>query len=110
MAKINKIFLHSIPILIMVVLIPVVKDDYVLLGLYLLISVISMRVIKYTKSDLTVYIFGLIALTIFETFFIKTGVEVFVRNSLFGIMPIWLPFLWAYGFVAIKRGIKILES
>jgi len=36
-------------------------------------------------------------------------VETFVRNSLFGLMPLWLPFLWGYGFVAIKRGIKILE-
>ena len=44
-----------------------------------------------------------------EMIFISTGVEIFVRNTLFGLMPLWLPFLWGYGFVAIKRGIKILE-
>lgn len=46
---------------------------------------------------------------IFESIFILTGVEVFQRNSLFGIMPLWLPFLWAYGFIAIKRTIRILD-
>jgi hypothetical protein len=24
-------------------------------------------------------------------------------------MPLWLPFLWGYGFVAIKRSIEILS-
>lgn len=44
-----------------------------------------------------------------EFFFVSTGVETFVRNTLFGIMPIWLPFLWGYGFVDIKRAIQILD-
>ncbi len=45
-----------------------------------------------------------------EYLFIKTGVETFTRNSLFGLMPLWLPFLWAYAFVVIKRAIKILDK
>jgi hypothetical protein len=49
-------------------------------------------------------------MTFFECIFILTGVETFIRNSLFGIMPLWLPFLWAYGFVVIKRAIAIIES
>lgn len=45
-----------------------------------------------------------------EYFFISTGVEIFLRHSLFGIMPVWLPVLWAYGFVVISRSLKILET
>jgi hypothetical protein len=25
-------------------------------------------------------------------------------------MPLWLPFLWAYAFVVIKRAIRIIEK
>ncbi len=45
-----------------------------------------------------------------EYVFCSTGVETFVRNSLFGLMPIWLPFLWGYGFIAIKRSVLILDK
>jgi len=44
-----------------------------------------------------------------EGLFISTGVETFNRNSLLGIMPIWLPIIWGYGFVSIKRLIEIIE-
>jgi hypothetical protein len=47
-------------------------------------------------------------MTFFEFIFIQTGVEVFQRNSLFDLMPLWLPFLWAYGFVVMKRSIVLL--
>ncbi len=43
-----------------------------------------------------------------EYFFISTGVETFIRNSLFGVMPLWLPILWGYGFIAIRRGVEAL--
>ena len=45
-----------------------------------------------------------------EAFFISTGVETFTRTSLLGIMPLWLPVLWGYAFVAIKRAILILDQ
>lgn len=60
--------------------------------------------------DGIIFIFGFCAMIFFEYIFISTGVETFVRNSLFGSMPLWLPFLWGYGFVAIKDGVKILEQ
>jgi hypothetical protein len=45
-----------------------------------------------------------------EFFFISTGVETFVRDSLCGMMPLWLPFLWAYAFVAMRRAMIILDK
>ena len=98
----------SLPVLVMIGLIPIILNDYYLTLLYILIISLSLYLIKCTKKDIFVLLFGFVVMIIFEYFFIATGVETFTRNSLFGIMPVWLPFLWGYGFVAIKRGIEAL--
>jgi hypothetical protein len=103
----KKIFIESLPVIGMVALIPFIKNDYTLTGIYILIIVVMLS-IKQEKGDVFVCIFGFVAMIFFETIFITTGVETFIRNSLFGIMPLWLPFLWGYGFIAIRRGVQIL--
>ncbi|MDP3402856.1 MAG: hypothetical protein Q8S35_02785 [bacterium] len=107
MKKLLDIILNSLPILVMIGLIPLIANDYLLAFLFLLVIVISLT-IKRTPLDLTALIAGAILMTIAEYLFVSTGVETFTRNSLFGIMPIWLPILWAYGFVAIKRIVYII--
>ncbi len=64
---------------------------------------------RYEKKDFLFLIFGFVIMLIGEYLFISTGVETFNRNSLFGIMPLWLPFLWGYVFLVIKRMINILK-
>ena len=93
----------------MIVLIPFVPNDYNLLLIYILIIAAAFYT-KMEKNDILIFVFGFFIMTASEHFFIRTGVETFQRNSLFGTMPVWLPFLWAYGFVAIKRAIKILDA
>lgn len=107
--KILQICLNAIPIVVMIAIIPVFKNDYVLAGIYVLIIAISF-VIKYKKKDYLFLSCGFIIMMISEFYFISTGVETFNRDSLFGAMPIWLPVLWAYGFVAMKRVIVILDK
>lgn len=107
--KILQIFYNAIPIIIMIFLIPFFYNDYVLTGIYILIIIISF-IIKYEQKDYLFFIFGFIIMIISEYFFISTGVETFIRNSLFGLMPLWLPVLWAYVFVAMKRSIIILNK
>ncbi len=69
------------------------------------------KILNILKEVLPIIIMiGLIAITLSEYFFINTGVETFARQSLFGVMPLWLPLLWGYGFVAIKRSVKIIEK
>ncbi len=109
MNKISKIFFNTLPILIMVGLIPLVPNDYNLLLVYMLIIVAAIYA-KREKNDLIVFVFGFFVMLIFENLFVKTGVETFNRNSLLGVMPLWLPLLWAYGFVAIKRAINALDG
>ena len=92
----------------MIALIPFVQSDYILALLYIGIIIFSL-VVRYTKHDCTAFFIGLIVMTASEYLFISTGVETFVRNSLFGFMPLWLPLLWGYGFVVIKRSVSILN-
>jgi len=107
--KILQIFLNTIPVILMIAIIPVFKNDYVLTGIYVLIIAISFT-IKYEKKDYLFFIFGFIIMIISEYFFVSIGVETFIRNSLFGLMPLWLPILWAYAFVVMKRVIIILDK
>jgi hypothetical protein len=92
----------------MVGLIPFVHDDYLLTVVYIVIVGFSF-IVRREKKDFVAFVFGFVIMIVAEFFFIQTGVEIFVRNTLFGIMPLWLPLLWAYAFVVIKREIKLLE-
>ena len=93
----------------MIGLIPIISNDYILTIVYAVIILIAF-LIKHERNDLAILLFGFIIMILSECLFISTGVESFLRNSLFGLMPLWLPFLWAYGFVAIKRSIEILNQ
>ncbi len=105
-----QLFCVSLPILIMIGIIPLVTNDYILTLIYIAIITALFMYKKEKKIDMIIFAFGFCVMILFEYIFISTGVETFIRNSLFGVMPLWLPFLWGYGFVAIKTGIKILES
>ena len=91
----------------MVSLIPFFSSDVALAQVYLPITIIAF-VIRREKHDFLAYAFGLVVMTAAEYFFIQTGVETFTQHSLFGVMPVWLPLLWAYAFVVIKRSLAIL--
>ena len=109
MKKVLAIFLNSVPVLVMIALIPFIKNDYILTLVYIGIIVASLT-FKYARHDFLILVFGFFVMIASEYLFISTGVETFQRNTLFGLMPLWLPFLWSYGFVAIKRSIEILNA
>lgn len=109
MKKSLHIFLNTLPILVMIGLIPLIGNDFVLAGVYIAI-IITAFAVQRERNDGIIFLFGLFAMTTSEYLFISTGVETFQRNSLFGLMPLWLPLLWGYGFVAIKRAVMILGT
>jgi hypothetical protein len=109
MRKIFPVALNTVPIFIMLGLIPIVQNDYFLTAIYILIIAIALA-IRYERNDVVALIFGLLAMTLSEYGFISTGVETFRRNSLWGLMPLWLPLLWTYGFVTIKRSVTIIND
>lgn len=93
----------------MIALIPLFQNDYTLTLIYIGIITLAF-VVHRERHDLTALIFGFVALTISEYFFVATGAEIFLRKSFLGVMPLWLPFLWGYAFTAIKRSVKILDE
>ena len=107
-SKFSRLGLNALPVLVMIGLIPFVKNDFYLTAIYILIIGLTLA-IKREPKDITILILGFFVMTASEYLFVSTGVETFNRNSLLGMMPLWLPFLWAYGFVAIKRGVEILK-
>ena len=102
-----KVFLNAIPVIVMIGLIPFVKSDLVLTAIDMWIIVVALM-IKKEKKDMMFLAFWFCIMIASEYFFISTGVETFQRRSLLGVMPLWLPVLRAYGFVAMKRSIRIL--
>jgi hypothetical protein len=106
--KIINVVLNMTPVLLMIWLIPFIKNDYYLTLVDIGIIIVSFLVRK-EKGEVLVFFLGFFMMMLSEIVFVSTGVETFVRNTLFGLMPLWLPFLWGYGFVVIKRGLKILE-
>lgn len=99
---------EGLPVLAMVLLIPFVRDEYLLVGAYLALVSVGLS-IRRERHDGLAFFSGLVLMTASEVLFIHTGVETFSQNSLFGLMPLWLPLLWGYGFVAIKRVLASLS-
>jgi hypothetical protein len=96
-------FLREAPLVLgMVLLIPLIADEYVLLGGFLAILSVGLS-LRRERHDGLAFFIGLVLMTAGEILFVQTGIETFSQQSFFGIMPLWLPFLWGYGFVAIKR-------
>ena len=93
----------------MIGLIPFIQDDYILTLIYIFIILLSIT-IKCEHNDFKVLVLGFLIMTVAEFLFVSTGVEIFLRISFLNTMPLWLPFLWAYGFVVIKRSSFILNK
>ena len=102
-------FLEFLPLLIMIALIPVIKNDWLLVAIYAVL-ITTLFLVKLEKNELAIFVSAAIILTLFELLFVSTGVETFQRDSLFGIIPLWLPLLWGYAMVAAKRFILYLNS
>ena len=99
---------NALPIAVMIALIPLIENDVALTAVYA-IFILAALMTRQDKKDLIFLIFGFVTLFFSEYLFISTGVETFERRSLLGVMPLWLPFLWAYVFIAIRRMVAGLE-
>lgn len=100
--KIIKSLPYFLSLIAMILLVALVESDYVLTLIYLAF-IATTFFLKKERMDLFFAIFGFVGILCGEYFFLATGVEKFNRVSLFGIMPLWLPFLWSFGFIAMKR-------
>ena len=106
--KFTTITLYSLPIVGMIGLIPLVTNDYVLTGIYC-ICIVGVLLVRRHKFDVLACVFGFIGITLSELLFVSSGVETFTHQTLFGMIPLWLPFLWAYAFVTIVRCLRVMD-
>lgn len=108
MKALRVIVMSALPVILMIGLIPLVPDDRILAAIYAVI-IVGAFAVRRERHDFLIFAFGVVALTISEYFFVSTGVETFTRQSLLGVMPLWLPLLWGYAFIAIKRSVIALD-
>src|SRR3989344_8974930 len=101
-SKIKKSIIYFTFLAFMLSLIVFIKNDYLLTFIYLVFISIVLFV-KPEKLDAFFAVGGLIGMTLGESIFLATGEETFTRTRLLGIMPLWLPFLWSFIFISIKR-------
>lgn len=104
----TRIVANALPVVGMILIIPFVQSDYVLTLVYALVILVALA-INQDKKDRVFLAFGFVASLLAEALFITTGVETFERTSLAGIMPLWLPVLWAYIFMAMRRAVEALN-
>ena len=107
--RIKKTLIYPTSILLMILLIPLVKNDYILAIIYFLF-ILAVITTKKERMDIPFAVLGGGGMLFGEYVFLTTGVESFHRTSLFGVMPIWLPFMWSFIFIGIKRVFHIWYS
>lgn len=101
-AKTKSLITELIPLLLAFVLQIYIHSE---LGLTLLIIVLLAGTwyISYTKREWLVFLMGLIIGLLFE---VGDGLiyrsQFWQQDTLWGV-PLWLPVLWGYGFVFIRR-------
>ncbi len=103
------IFYVSVPILLMIAMLPIVPGEFARMAIFALITLAALLIIKAGKLDWFLFTFGFVVMSFFEYIFVATSVETFLQRTYLGVMPLWLPILWGYSFVALRRGIREIE-
>lgn len=86
----------------MILFIPFIRNDYILTVIYV-VFIAAAFIDRRDKADYILITIGFWGLMLGEYLFIHMGVETFNRTTLFGVMPFWLPFLWTFIFLSMKR-------
>ncbi len=100
--KALNIFYEVLPMFCALIIFIFIKNEYLIALGVLALLLITFK-IKYYKNEWKVYVFGVLTGFFFEIagdYIYK--LQYWENASLFGI-PIWLPLLWGYGFIFIRR-------
>ncbi len=110
MNKISKVLLETGPILFGILLSYLFwQNSIVLLTLYLTLT-LGLIYLHKDKSELIIFAYGIVIGTLVEILGTQvSGYQSFTKPDFRGI-PMWLPIVWGYGFIAMKRIGLILKS
>ena len=105
------IFLETSPLLIGILLTYLFWKNNIILSIIYLVAILIILKVKYYQGDLFALIYGFVIGLLVET--IGTSVshyQSFANPDFLGI-PMWLPIVWAYGFMLMKRiGVIIYDT
>lgn len=103
MNKLSKIFIETLPILLGVLLTYLFWQNNVLLFIIYLVLTLGLIYLHKDKTEFVIFAYGILIGAIIETIGTQiSGYQSFTKPDFDGI-PMWLPVVWGYGFVAMKR-------
>ena len=107
--RIWKSVVQGIPIILMVIFISLFWQNSILLGTLMLITIIGSLLIRYDNGEIKLMIIGGIIATVVEIIVVIATGERFANPIFLGI-PVWIPLIWAYGLVTLRRILVICET
>lgn len=109
MDKFSKIFLETLPIVLGIFLSYLLWQNTVLLFLVYLTFTLGLIYLHKDKTEFIIFAYGILIGILVEVVGTKvSGYQSFTKPDFLGI-PIWLPIVWGYGFIAMKRIGAILK-
>ena len=103
MSKLTKVFIETLPILFGILLSYLFWKDNVLLFIIYLVLTLGLIYFHKDKTEFVIFAYGILIGVIVEVIGTQiSGYQSFTKPN-FGGIPMWLPIVWGYGFVAMKR-------
>ena len=110
MQRLLKVLIETLPILFGILLSYLFWQSNVLLFIIYFVLTLGLIYFHKDKTELVVFIYGILIGTIVEVIGTQiSGYQSFTKPD-FGGIPMWLPIVWGYGFVAMKRIGFVLED
>ena len=101
--QLSKIFLETLPILFGILLSYLFWRNNLLLFVIYLVLTSGLVYFHKDKTEYIIFVYGVIIGAIVEIIGTQvSGYQSFTKPDFAGI-PMWLPIVWGYGFVAMKR-------
>lgn len=103
MTKLFKILIETLPIFFGILLSYLFWQNNILLFIIYLILTLGLIYFRKDKIEFIIFIYGILIGAIAEVIGTQiSGYQSFANPDFAGI-PIWLPIVWGYGFVVMKR-------
>ena len=103
MNKFSKVFIETLPILFGILLSYLFWQNNVLLFIIYLVLTLGLIYFHKDKTEFAIFTYGILIGAIVEVIGTQiSGYQSFAKPD-FGGIPMWLPIVWGYGFVAMKR-------
>lgn len=110
MTKFYRVFVETLPILLGILLSYLFWERTAVLAIIYVALAITLISFHKDKKEFIIFAYGIIIGLLVEVIGTQiSSYQSFAKPDFFGI-PLWLPIVWGYGFVAMKRIGFVLAS